>query len=78
LGETLNAHYEDGSRVYCEQVSHHPPVSYLLYYGPKKAYKVYGPILYSAHAGLNSLTVTVIHYILILGHSQRMEKDYFQ
>jgi hypothetical protein len=50
--------YSDGSKVYVEQTSHHPPVSYLLYDGPREAYRVYGPVVYSASAGLNSVTVS--------------------
>jgi len=41
-----------------EQISHHPPVSYLLYVGPKDAYRFYGPSQFAASAGLNSITVT--------------------
>jgi len=57
LGETCRGFYEDGSRFYLEQISHHPPVSYMLYHGPKDAYKFYGPSQFSASAGLNSITV---------------------
>jgi len=58
LGETLNGYYEDGSRMFLEQISHHPPVSYLLYYGPNESYKYWGPSMFSASAGLNSFTLT--------------------
>lgn len=27
LGETLQGQFNDGTQVYCEQFSHHPPVS---------------------------------------------------
>jgi len=58
LGETFNGYHSDGSQAYLEQVSHHPQVSYLLYYGPKQAYRVWGPSNFAAHAGLNSLKLT--------------------
>lgn len=44
--------------MYSEQISHHPPISYFLVYGPQKNYKFYGHYLYEAKAGLNTLTVT--------------------
>jgi|JI6StandDraft_1071083.scaffolds.fasta_scaffold13260_6 hypothetical protein len=58
LGETLQATYSDGSRVYCEQISHHPPVSYMLVIGPNNLYRYYGHYHYEAKAGLNSMTLT--------------------
>jgi len=58
LGETFNGHYDDGSHLYLEQISHHPPVSYMLYYGPKEAYKFWGPSQFAASAGFNSVTLT--------------------
>ncbi|CAK70450.1 unnamed protein product (macronuclear) [Paramecium tetraurelia] len=57
LGETFEGGYEDGTQLYCEQISHHPPLSYFLVYGPKKSYKFFGYSLYEAKAGLNSLTI---------------------
>jgi len=57
LGETCNGYYEDGSRFFLEQISHHPPISYMLYHGPNDAYKFYGPSQFSASAGLNSVTL---------------------
>ena len=34
IGETLQGSYPDGTQIYCEQVSHHPPISYYLCVGP--------------------------------------------
>lgn len=31
-----------GERIYCEQVSHHPPISAFEIYGPNDGYKIYG------------------------------------
>jgi len=42
LGETYFAEKKDGTKVYCEQISHHPPVSAFLIYGPNNSYKLYG------------------------------------
>ncbi len=57
LGETINAHYLDGTQLYAEQISHHPPVSYFLALGPQDSYKFYGYYNYEAKAGLNSLVL---------------------
>jgi len=58
LGETCTGEYDDGSHFYLEQVSHHPPISYMLYIGPQDAYRFYGPSQFAASAGLNSLTLS--------------------
>lgn len=55
IGETLQASFSDGTQVYCEQVSHHPPISYFLAVGPEGSYRYYGCYNFSAHAGLNSM-----------------------
>lgn len=34
LGETFQGSYPDGSKLYAEQTSHHPPVSSFLVIGP--------------------------------------------
>ena len=39
IGETYQAHLEDGSAIYMEQISHHPPVSYMLIDGPCNSYQ---------------------------------------
>ncbi|KAL4483593.1 hypothetical protein ABPG72_016874 [Tetrahymena utriculariae] len=57
LGETFQATYVDGTKLYGEQVSHHPPVSYFLAEGPNKSYLYSGYYLYEAKAGWNSLTL---------------------
>ncbi len=40
LGETVSGHLEDGTQLYAEQISHHPPVSY--FYGVGKKYQYSG------------------------------------
>lgn len=57
LGETFEARYYDGTKLYSEQISHHPPVNCFLVYGPNKNYTYSGYYLYDAKAGFNSLTV---------------------
>jgi hypothetical protein len=57
LGETFETYYEDGSHVYLEQTSHHPPISHFLVYGPNNNYKIYGYSNFTSSAGLNSLKV---------------------
>jgi len=42
LGETYQAYLADGTQLYCEQSSHHPPVSNWLVYGPNEAWRFYG------------------------------------
>lgn len=42
VGETYTAEKADGTTLYCEQISHHPPVSAYLIVGPNKSYKCYG------------------------------------
>lgn len=57
LGETLQASYNDGTLVLAEQISHHPPISSYLVYGPKNNYRFGGYYCYEAKAGLNSVTM---------------------
>lgn len=54
IGETLQGEYSDGTKIYCEQVSHHPPVTYFLIIGPNEDYRYYGYYDFEAKAGLNS------------------------
>ena len=55
LGETYEAVWEDGSQIYLEQTSHHPPISHFLLLGPNNSYKFYGFSNFATTAGLNSL-----------------------
>lgn len=63
LGETLQATYNDGTLVYAEQISHHPPISAYLIYGPKNQYIFSGYYCYEAKAGLNSVTVRTLNFL---------------
>jgi hypothetical protein len=42
LGETFEATFEDGTQIYCEQASHHPPVTCWQVYGPDNLWHYYG------------------------------------
>lgn len=53
LGETYTCCYEDGSRLYLEQTSHHPPVTNFEVYGPNGNYYMYGTTAYKTSVALN-------------------------
>lgn len=42
LGETYQASYEEGTRVYWEHTSHHPPIANVLMEDPDDLYKFFG------------------------------------
>lgn len=42
LGETYQATFEDGTEIFCEQTSHHPPISNWELVGPGNMYTFYG------------------------------------
>ncbi len=42
LGETLQAELSDGTEVYCEHTSHHPPISNFLVHPKDNSYQFYG------------------------------------
>lgn len=60
LGETYEMKWEDGSHIFLEQTSHHPPVSHFYMMGPNSKYKYYGYSVFSSGAGINSLKVFAI------------------
>jgi hypothetical protein len=56
LGETFYAEKRDGTKIFCEQISHHPPVSAYMINHPTNAYKLYGKGEVTAKmAGLNTI-----------------------
>jgi hypothetical protein len=57
IGETYEMMYEDGSKIYLEQSSHHPPISHFWMVGPYNSYKLHGFSNFTSSAGLNSLKV---------------------
>lgn len=55
LGETYEARFADGTQIFCEQVSHHPPISSWQVTGPGNSYHFYGHGQTAASARGNSL-----------------------
>jgi len=49
----------DGSTISVEQVSHHPPISYILTEGPDKLYRYSGYSVFGVKAYINSLSLEV-------------------
>jgi hypothetical protein len=58
LGETLAASFDDGTQIYCEHISHHPPVTSFLAYGPRNLYQFSGYYNYKIKFAANSLVCT--------------------
>lgn len=48
LGETYQAHMDDGTQIFMEQSSHHPPVSSWHVTGADKCYEFFGFVGYVA------------------------------
>lgn len=65
LGETFEATFEDGTEVFCEQVSHHPPISNWQVIGPNGSFHFYGSGELTASFRGNSIKghQQGIHYI---------------
>eukprot|EP01067_Filipodium_phascolosomae_P007507 Filipodium_phascolosomae@DN6036_c0_g1_i1.p1 len=57
LGETYQAMLQDGTRVYCEQTSHHPPIAQWQVIPNDGAFSFWGCSVFAASAGLNTLTL---------------------
>ena len=50
LGETLEGYFKDGSKIYMEHVSHHPPISSYHIEGPAEyPYQMYGSVEFKAN-----------------------------
>lgn len=58
LGETYQAWGQDGSTIFMEQTSHHPPISNYLVEGPNDNYKVYGWSEFAIKAFMNSANLS--------------------
>lgn len=59
LGETFQAKLKDGSMVYMEQISHHPPISYILFEGPDEVFRYSGYTEIAVRLRLNSIYLDV-------------------
>jgi len=55
LGETLQSTLPDGSKVYCEHISHHPPICAFLLEDVDNKYKFHGASEFTASMGANTL-----------------------
>lgn len=56
LGETFQAKKSDGTVIYLEQTSHHPPTSNYQMIGPQKNYEMFGFAVVNANiTGVNSI-----------------------
>lgn len=57
LGETFQGFFEEGTRVYCEHTSHHPPIANFLVVDPQESYEFFGFHEFKAKLSKNSLTM---------------------
>ncbi len=55
LGETYQASFLDGTRVYCEHTSHHPPIANFLIEDPEGLFKFWGFYEFKAKISQNTL-----------------------
>lgn len=55
LGETYQAAFVDGTRIYCEHTSHHPPISQFLMEDSDNLYKCWSYYEFKAKISGNSL-----------------------
>jgi hypothetical protein len=55
LGETLQSTMPDGSKVYCEHISHHPPITAYHLEDVDKDYSFWGAAEFTASFGTNSM-----------------------
>lgn len=54
LGETLQGYFPDGSKFYCEHISHHPPITSFLLEDVDGDYKMYGYYEVTGKMGANN------------------------
>ena len=57
LGETFQSYFLDGTRVYCEMISHHPPIGNFLMEDPEELYTFYGHYEFKAKVTSNALNL---------------------
>jgi hypothetical protein len=55
LGETFQGNFSDGTQVFCEHTSHHPPVTNFHMHPEDKAFEFYGFYEFTGQMGANSL-----------------------
>eukprot|EP00741_Cyanophora_paradoxa_P013866 tig00020710_g13384.t1 len=59
LGETFQATMSDGTTLFCEQTSHHPPVSHFQLLGPGGSWELHGHL--NMNASMRGNTIKVEH-----------------
>lgn len=57
MGETYQAYFEDGTKVYCEHTSHHPPIANFLMQDPDNLYEFWGFYEFKAKISQNTLVM---------------------
>lgn len=62
LGETYQAFVVDGTKLFVEQTSHHPPRSHFIADGPNDSFSMQGWLEYAIFAGLQSSNVNCLGY----------------
>lgn len=55
LGETLQCHFDDGTEIYCEHTSHHPPITNFMIHPADRKYELWGFYEFTASMGGNSM-----------------------
>ena len=55
LGETLQGKFPDGTQIFCEHTSHHPPITNFHMHPEDKAYDYWGFYEFTGQMGANSL-----------------------
>ena len=55
LGETFEGGFADGTKIYIEHTSHHPPMTHFYMAGPNDIYKMHGRYVYKVRLSANTL-----------------------
>lgn len=55
LGETLQGKYPDGTKIFCEHTSHHPPITNFHVEAEDGSYELYGNYEFTGNMSANSL-----------------------
>jgi len=59
LGETFQAFFPDGTKIFCEQTNHHPPIANFLMEDSESLYKVWGYFEFKAKISQNTLNMSM-------------------
>ena len=77
LGETFVGRWEDGSEIFAEQTSHHPPVSEFQLFGPDGAWKCHAHCNFEITSGMSEIDI-IQHgvFVLELSDGSRYEWEF--